>query len=50
MEKWILEADVYRLHKQLREGPSPEVRPRLIRLLEKKQAMLACASNKGRQG
>ena len=40
MEKWIIEADIYRLHKQLREGASPEVRPKLIDMLGKKEALL----------
>jgi hypothetical protein len=40
VEKWIIEADVYRLHKQLRDGPSPEVRPVLLDLLHHKEALL----------
>ena len=44
MEKWIIEADIYRLHKQLREGPSAELRPKRIDLLAAKEAMLRAAA------
>ena len=40
MDKWIIEADIYRLHKQLREGVAPELRPTLIDMLGKKEALL----------
>lgn len=40
MEKWIIEADIYRLKKELREGAGPEVRPKLLDLLGKKEALL----------
>ena len=40
VERWIIEADIYRLKKELREGPSPEVRPKLLNLLGKKEAFL----------
>lgn len=40
MEKWIIEADIYRLHKQLRETVWPEERSRLLRILDHKQELL----------
>ena len=40
MERWIIEADIYRLNKELREGPAPEKRPRLLNLLNMKEALL----------
>lgn len=40
MEKWIIEADIYRLKKALREEPAPEVRPKLLDLLCKKESLL----------
>jgi hypothetical protein len=40
VEKWIIEADIYRLHKELRDGPSPDQRPKLLDLLHKKEALL----------
>jgi hypothetical protein len=44
VDKWIIEADIYRLHKQLREGPSSELRPKLVALLDKKQSLLRQAA------
>jgi hypothetical protein len=44
VERWIIEADIYRLHKELREGPAPEVRPKLLGLLRKKEALLQGAN------
>ena len=44
MDRWIIEADIYRLQKQLREGPSPEFRPKLLDLLDKKQSLLRKAA------
>jgi len=44
VDKWIIEADIYRLHKQLREGPAPELRPKLMDLLFRKEAQLRKAS------
>lgn len=43
MDKWILEADIHRLNRQLREGPSPEARPKLLDLLQKKESLLGKA-------
>jgi hypothetical protein len=43
VEKWIIEADIYRLKKELREGASPEIRSRLLDILGKKEFLLAQA-------
>jgi len=41
MEKWIIEADIYRLRKELREGPPDQIRQKLLTLLAKKESLLA---------
>lgn len=45
MEEWIIEADIYRLQKELREGPLPDQRLKLLALLQNKETMLRDARN-----
>jgi hypothetical protein len=38
--KWIIEADIYRLSKELREGAPLEKRKKLLALLQRKEEQL----------
>jgi hypothetical protein len=40
MPRWIIEADIYRLTKELREGVAPEKRMKLLALLQRKEEQL----------
>ena len=40
MEKWIIEADIYRLRKQLKDALWPEQRAKLLDLLRNKERLL----------